>query len=687
MKKLLLMPLIFFFTGLSLFAQPALKEILDSPFASDLTVSRDGKTIAWVDNIAGERNIFFARGQKFSSVSQLTNYTGDQGIALSNLKFTPDGENLIFVRGNSKNKQGEAANPAFLNQDTQKIIFIQSLSKGKEHKISQGSQPSISHDGLILAFVNNKQLWTVSLSDSIYKPKKILGVRGSQSQIKWSPNNKYIAFTSSRKDHSFVGVYNFSDGNSFFMDPSVDSDSSPEWSPDSRKIVFIRRPFAKGIPPFSPQRTAHPWSIRLLDIISKRAHTLWKADKGMGSAFFGQFPLAPLKWTNDDKLIFPWEKKGWMHLYSIDITSKNLTQLTFGEGIVEQFYLNKEDNYILYTSNFKDLHRRHIWKINLYSKKIDKLTDSKGIEFNPLSTNQGIVFLKTTAQHTSRPALLFNGKVKLIGNRTRTFKNQQIPDLIEITASDDNKFMATIFYPDNYDRRKRYPASIFLHGGSRRQMLQSYHYSQYYSNAFALQHYFASQGYISIMINYRSGIGYGTKFREAKNYGIAGASEVYDLIGAGEYLASRSDIDPKRIAIWGGSYGGYLTAHGLSRRSDLFSVGVDIHGVHNWNTELPTFADWYNPNYYPKIAALAYQSSPEANLDSWKSPVLLIHGDDDRNVPFSESVVLAEQLRERGVYFEQLVFPDEVHGFLLHDNWVKCMEATFEFIDRYIGSN
>ncbi|MDC3132899.1 prolyl oligopeptidase family serine peptidase, partial [Flavobacteriaceae bacterium] len=272
-------------------------------------------------------------------------------------------------------------------------------------------------------------------------------------------------------------------------------------------------------------------------------------------------------------------------------------------------------------------------------------------------------------------------------NRTEVFENQKIPELIEINATDGKQFMATLFYPENYDKRKKHPAVVFLHGGSRRQMLQSYHYSGYYSNAFALQQYFASQGYIAMMINYRSGIGYGTEFREADNYGISGASEVNDLIGVGEYLAERNDVDRKRIAIWGGSYGGYLTAHGLSRRSDLFSVGVDIHGVHNWNTELPTFARWYNQNYYPEIASLAFQSSPEAYLDGWKSPVLLIHGDDDRNVPFSESVVLSEQLRDRGVYFEQLIFPDEVHGFLLHDNWVKCLEATFEFIDRHIGSN
>ena len=206
-------------------------------------------------------------------------------------------------------------------------------------------------------------------------------------------------------------------------------------------------------------------------------------------------------------------------------------------------------------------------------------------------------------------------------------------------------------------------------------MLQTYHYSGYYSNAFALQQYFASQGYIAVMINYRSGIGYGTDFREAENYGITGASEVNDLIGTGLYLASRADVDSEKIALWGGSYGGYLTAHGLARRSDLFAVGVDIHGVHNWNTELPTFARWYHQSFYPEIAELAFKSSPEAYLDGWKSPVLLIHGDDDRNVPFSETVVLSEQLRDRGVYFEQLVFPDEVHGFLLHQNWVNALEG------------
>jgi len=256
------------------------------------------------------------------------------------------------------------------------------------------------------------------------------------------------------------------------------------------------------------------------------------------------------------------------------------------------------------------------------------------------------------------------------------------PQSIKIKAADGQEAYGDLFLPPNHNSGEKHPALIFMHGGSRRQMVLGFHYSQYYSNAYALNQYFASKGYVVLSLNYRSGIGYGMEFREALNYGAAGASEVKDLLGAGEYLKSRADVDGKRIALWGGSYGGYLTAHGLAQASELFACGVDIHGVHNWNTEIPTFAPWYDYAKYPAIAKKAFESSPEYFVKGWKSPVLMIHGDDDRNVPVSESVNMAEMLRRQGVHVEQLVFPDEVHGFLLYKNWVKAYNATFEFIER-----
>jgi dipeptidyl aminopeptidase/acylaminoacyl peptidase len=192
----------------------------------------------------------------------------------------------------------------------------------------------------------------------------------------------------------------------------------------------------------------------------------------------------------------------------------------------------------------------------------------------------------------------------------------------------------------------------------------------------------ANAGYIVLSVNYRSGIGYGMEFREAENYGATGASEFNDVVGAGLYLQSRDDVDPDRIGLWGGSYGGYLTALGLARASNLFAAGVDIHGVHDWNVVMNGFRPSYDPKDYPQFSQLAYASSPMAFMDGWTSPVLLIHGDDDRNVPFSETVDLAEALSRRGVEYEQLIFPDEVHGFLLHRNWVSAFEATLSFFDR-----
>jgi len=231
----------------------------------------------------------------------------------------------------------------------------------------------------------------------------------------------------------------------------------------------------------------------------------------------------------------------------------------------------------------------------------------------------------------------------------------------------------------------RSPALLFFHGGSRRQMLLGFHHRGYYHNAYAMNQLLAASGYVVLAVNYRSGIGYGLEFREAEGYGATGASEFNDVLGAGLYLQSRPDVDPNRIGLWGGSYGGYLTALGLARASDLFAAGVDLHGVHDWNVVINGFRPSYEPEDYPEFSRLAYESSPMAFLDGWRSPVLLIHGDDDRNVPFRETVDLVESLTRRGVEFEQLVFPDEVHGFLLHRNWVAAYEATRGFFDRKLA--
>ena len=177
-----------------------------------------------------------------------------------------------------------------------------------------------------------------------------------------------------------------------------------------------------------------------------------------------------------------------------------------------------------------------------------------------------------------------------------------------------------------------------------------------------------------------------SEFREALNYGPYGASEFSDVEGAGVYLRGRADVDAARIGLWGGSYGGYLTALGLARASDLFKAGVDFHGVHDWNAERPLNGPLDGTAEIEAsredAAHLAFESSPLAAMKTWRSPVLLIAGDDDRNVGFFQTVNLVEALRAQGVYFEQLILPDEIHGFLRHGSWLKAYRATADFLGR-----
>ncbi|MBT8221271.1 MAG: prolyl oligopeptidase family serine peptidase, partial [Bacteroidia bacterium] len=488
---------------------------------------------------------------------------------------------------------------------------------------------------------------------------------------------------------AYIGVYDFASQSILFGDPSLDIDSEPTWNPSGTHIAYIRRPNQKNVVPFTPRRSYHPWSIRMLDVEKMEAKELWKADPGAGSVLYGSFPSGEkIRFAGEDKLIFPWEKNGWVQLYALSVEDGLIIHLTRGEGIVEDYDLTDEGTAIYYTSNVGDSHRRHIFRIDLNGSNYSQITGGKGIEWNPIVTPAGLIILRSTAQRPAWPAIVKNSRIQDLAFDLipkLDLSDLSDPELIEITATDGMEVPATLFYPSDYNASKAYPAIIFLHGGSRRQMLQGFHYRGYYSNAYALNQYFASKGYIVMALNYRSGKGLGLNFREALEYGVTGASEVRDLIGAGEYLKNRTDVDDDRIGLWGGSYGGYLTAHGLAQRSDLFAVGVDIHGVHNWNTELPNFASWYDAVKFPDIARLAYQSSPEYYVNGWKSPVLFIHGDDDRNVPFGETVYLTELLRERGVDFEQIIFPDEVHSFLLHKHWIIAQTATFEFIHNALS--
>jgi dipeptidyl aminopeptidase/acylaminoacyl peptidase len=259
------------------------------------------------------------------------------------------------------------------------------------------------------------------------------------------------------------------------------------------------------------------------------------------------------------------------------------------------------------------------------------------------------------------------------------------PLSVALSAADGTPLVGQLFVSPGGRPGHRRPALIFLHGGPFRQMLPGWHPSGYYANAYGLNQHLASRGWVVLALNFRTGTGYGRAFRRAAAQGPRGAAEYQDVVAAARWLQARPDVDPQRLGLWGGSYGGYLTALGLARDSDLFAAGVDLHGVHDWALRAETFptpGGWWGLE--EDDYDLARRSSPTGALAGWRSPVLLVHGDDDRNVQFAETVDLAQRLRAQGVHVETLVFPDEIHGFLRHASWLAAYEALADFFGRFL---
>jgi dipeptidyl aminopeptidase/acylaminoacyl peptidase len=668
-----------------------LEQVMSAPFPSELTAAPSGGVVAWVFDARGVRNIWAAEpsGDGYKA-HQVTSYTDDDGQEIAQLAWAPDTRSIVYARSGDFEGDGSEPNPASVPQGVEQDIWVVPLAGGAPKKLAEGHSPAVSPRGERVAFIAKGQIWLVK-TDGSEKAAQLVHTKGDADDLKWSPDGSKLAYVSGRSDHSFIGVYDFTSKSVRYLDPGVDHDCEPIWSPDGKRIAFIRIPFSSPFM-FGPHRNGQPWSIRVADVATGQGRQVWMADEGAGSVFHGFEADQQLLWGDGDRLVFPWEKSGWVHLYSVPVAGGPATELSPGEFEVDHVSLSPDRMEIIFSSNQNDIDHRHIWKVGVAGGPPSAVTGGAGLEWTPVMTSDGkaIAVLRSDAKWPARPAFIAgSGEVRDLAPETMPADfpgdNLVAPQQVIFSAADGLKIHGQLFLPSTPGNGERHPAVVFFHGGSRRQMLLGWHYMAYYHNAYAMNQYLASRGYIVLSVNYRSGIGYGLNFREALNYGGDGASEYNDVQGAGLYLRGRPDVDPNRIGVWGGSYGGYLTALALARSSDLFKAGVDFHGVHEWNLERRNFVPTYNPNANPDAARLAWESSPLASVANWHSPVLLIQGDDDRNVPFSETIHLAEALRKQGVEFRLLVFPDEIHDFLLHRTWLAAYHATSDFFDEHFG--
>ncbi len=675
----------------------SIKQILSAPFASGIVAAPDGRDFAWVSNVSGHRNVWLATvgpGNTGLHSRALTRYSADDGLDLTELAFIPHHAQLLYVLGgDAEYPDKPAANPAQLTTGVDQEIYLVGLRGGTPLKLAPGHAPLASPDGDRVLYLRHGEVFSIEPRQGA-KPAQLFKIRGAAGSLRFSPNGRQLAFVSNRGDHSFIGVYTFSDKSLIWIDASFSMDVEPRWSLDGTRLAFLRIPSTHDEVGLIAHRIGSPWSIRVATLAASRVVEAYRAPREAGSVFHPLSSDVQLMWSGNN-LVFPAENDGWLHLYSVPASGGGALLLTPGQFEIEYASANADGTNIVYAGNEADIDRRHLWRLRLPGGTLEQLTRGAGIETQPVVVGHGsaVALLRSDAHIPAHVALLEPGRglIDLMAEGLPAdFPMAELvaPESVLLPERAGMAAHGQLFLPPPTTSNVRHPAVVFMHGGPVRQMLAGWHYMDYYSNAYGLNQYLASRGYVVLALNYRAGIGYGLNFREADGIGAAGAGEYKDLLAAAALLRSRPDVDPTRLGLWGGSYGGYMTALGLARNSDLFAAGVDLHGVHDWHHW--TLAQRDNQPLYgldasAALLATALAASPISSIASWRSPVLLIHGDDDHNVEFSESVRLAEALRAQGVDYSELVFPDEIHGFLRHASWLRTYTAAAAFLDAKLA--
>jgi dipeptidyl aminopeptidase/acylaminoacyl peptidase len=657
---------------------PELEKFISHPIESNFASSPDGRNIAWVINDHGKRNIIVKLGSELPRI--ITNYTQDDGQEISQIAFSPNGTIILFVRGSF-------ANPASLTEGTEQAIYFKDLtskSPGPPAKITKGSNPVFFKDGIRFLFSRDGQIFESTL-DVNASPKQLFIARGSNTDPVFSPDGRSVLFTSSRGDHAFVGSYNLDSKRIVWMSPDVSNDSQGVWSPGGDLVAFIRTPGTK-VDELDNITVGTRFSIVVADAKTGKGNIVWQSPSDDGG-FSQWYTNQPLAWTRSGRLLFFSEQNGWNHIFSMTPAGGDIKDITPGDGEVENFVIDPAGANIYFDGNREDIDRRHIWKSDVATGAVKAVTSGESIEMSPAFAGNVLYCFKTT-YNTSKTLVRVEESAKAVvqayPQKLAVYapNNFVKPEPVIIKSADGMSIHGQLFINRNIPGKR--PGIVFMHGGPIRQMLLGYHYGDYYINTYAFNQYLASQGYAVISVNYRCGTGYGKDFRRVKTQGPRGASEYQDVVAAGKFLQTLPEVDPAKIGLWGGSYGGFLTAMGLSRNPELFKAGVDIHGVHDWAFRARNFSPGGGWGIGKNDMDLAFKSSPSSDLSKWTAPVLMIHGDDDRNVAFQETTDLATKLREKNVPVEVLVFPDEIHGFLRYETWSRVFDSAKDFFDKQL---
>ncbi|HZY78621.1 MAG TPA: prolyl oligopeptidase family serine peptidase [Cyclobacteriaceae bacterium] len=451
----------------------------------------------------------------------------------------------------------------------------------------------------------------------------------------------------------------------------------PVWSGDGKNGVVVVR----------SQDNKDRW-IMLLDCatqkltpVDRQRDEAWIGGPGTGG--FGVMATGSLGWLNDNKTLwFVSEESGYTHIYSYDVTTSKKTAITSGKYEVQNVDISNDKKFFYITTNEVHPGEKQFYKLPVTGGKAEKLTSLTGNNEVTISPDEKWIAFRYSYSNKPWELYLQENKpgakaVQITNSITDEFKsyNWRDPELTTIKARDGADIYARLFKPANPNGA----AVIFVHGAG---YLQNAHkwWSSYFRE-YMFHNLLADKGYTVLDMDYRASAGYGRDWRTGI-YRFMGGKDLTDNVDGAKWLAEKHGVDPKRIGVYGGSYGGFITLMGLFTTPDVFAAGAALRPVTDW----AQYNHPYTSNILnePYTDSLAYaKSSPLYHAAGLKGRLLICHGMVDVNVHFQDAVKLSQRLIELGKdNWELAVYPMEDHGFVEPSSWTDEYKRILKLFDE-----
>lgn len=570
------------------------------------------------------------------------------------------------------------------------------------------SELSWSRDSQHIAYISQGDVWKVSVSGGellrlTHDPAGPGDPRGATDHHPlWNPNGRWILYQSGRK--GFNELYVVSDdgkeekllaATEIYTGPDVIAntaadhgdavssdrfDPNPSWSPDGTRVSYTER-----------SRQFFSGKLKLLSFDQQRGSVagapvdLYTAKNDPG----GAWAINTAAWSSDSKtLAVVLQESGWDKIWLIPAKGGKPKQLTTGTGEDEGPVYSPDGKWIVFTSNRDLAEERHLWVAPAEGGQPHRLTHFAGIESAPQWSpdSLSIYFSRGTALHAPVSYVAQAGGTgephSLEPARLSKYEGLGIaPEVARFRGKDGLALAGILYKPAGYHAGTRYPTVIWAHGGPEGQVLLSL-------TPWSL--YLAQQGYVVLEPNFRGSTGYGERFRNS-NVEDSGGGEIDDIGASVKYLVHAGIADPKRVAIGGGSHGGTVVANAVAKLPDTFAAGVEMFGVvdralflryTNRNSKIRWETKMGGP---PELKPAVYRKAnilPDVALI--KTPLLILHGEQDPQVPPQESAEFVAALKKAGKTFTYITYPREGHGFQEREHRKDSYERQIAFLNKYL---